>query len=183
MGQQMTNHSHRAAFLADSPKQKSRGPPQPCEYKVIALRECPSSESLRLCDTPDKAAEYWRAHVKAHPYFTPEQECFVVLLLTARRKTKGHVLVSIGTLDEIHIHPREVFRAAIIAGAAAIVLMHNHPSGDPHPSEADIKTTRDMIRAGQLLKIDVLDHVIMGQRLPEHERGYASLRELGFFYT
>jgi DNA repair protein RadC len=54
------------------------------------------------------------------------------------------------------VHPREVFRVAVVSSAAAIVLMHNHPSGDPTPSEADIKVTRDLIRAGQLLKIEVL---------------------------
>jgi DNA repair protein RadC len=69
-----------------------------------------------------------------------------------------------------------VFRAAVIAGAAAVVLMHNHPSGEAQPSEADIKVTRDLIRAGQLLKIEVLDHVIVGN--PNN----CSLRQLGFFY-
>jgi DNA repair protein RadC len=66
---------------------------------------------------------------------------------------------------------------AVITCAAAVVLMHNHPSGEPTPSEADIKVTRDLIRAGQLLKIEVLDHVIIGN--PKH----ASLRELGYFYS
>jgi DNA repair protein RadC len=78
-------------------------------------------------------------------------------------------------MDTLLVHAREVFRAAIIAGAAAIVLMHNHPSGDATPSEADIKVTRDLIRAGQLIKIEVLDHVIIG--VGQH----ASLRQLGFF--
>ena len=75
------------------------------------------------------------------------------------------------------VHPREVFRCAIIAAAAKIALIHNHPSGEPQPSEADIKVTRDLIRAGQLLKIEVLDHVIVGN--PTH----SSLRELGYFYS
>jgi len=63
------------------------------------------------------------------------------------------------------------------------VLAHNHPSGDPTPSEADIKVTRDLIRAGQLLKIELLDHVILGRKTAERPKDYASLRELGFFYT
>ena len=88
-----------------------------------------------------------------------------------------------GTLDTLLVHPREVFRAAIAANAAAVVLAHNHPSGDPTPSEADIKVTRDLIRAGQLLKIDVLDHVIIGRATPERPKDYASLRELGYFYS
>jgi DNA repair protein RadC len=147
------------------------------EYKVIALRECPLPESMQTCDTPDKATEYWRMNVVTCPYFNPECECFVVLLLNTRRRVKGHQLLTIGTLDTILVHPREVFRAAIIAASAAVVLMHNHPSGEPQPSEADIKVTRDLIRAGQLLKIEVLDHVIVGN--PNH----CSLRELGYFFS
>ncbi len=68
-----------------------------------------------------------------------------------------------------------MFRLAVITSAAALVLMHNHPSGESAPSEADIKVTRDLIRAGQLLKIEVLDHVIMGNP------SFSSLRQLGYF--
>src|SRR6266404_460359 len=74
-------------------------------------------------------------------------------------------------------HPREIFRLAVMASASAIIIAHNHPSGDPTPSEADIKITRDLIRAGQLLKIEVLDHIVMGH--PSH----TSLRSLGYFYS
>jgi DNA repair protein RadC len=98
-------------------------------------------------------------------------------MLNTRRKVKGFQLISIGTLDTILVHPREVFRGAIIAAAAAVVLMHNHPSGEPDPSEADIKVTRDLIRAGQLLKIEVLDHVIVSSQK------HCSLRALGYFYS
>ena len=98
-------------------------------------------------------------------------------MVNARRRVKGHCVVSTGTMDTILVHPREVFRLAVIASAHAIIVMHNHPSGDPTPSEADIKVTRDLIRAGQLLKLEVLDHVIVG-----HGK-HASLRELGFFYS
>jgi DNA repair protein RadC len=104
-----------------------------------------------------------------------ECECFAVLILNTRRRVKGFQMISIGTLDTILVHPREVFRGAMIAAAAAIVVMHNHPSGEPQPSEADIKATRDLIRAGQLLKIEVLDHVVVGNG------NYCSLRELGYF--
>ena len=95
---------------------------------------------------------------------------------------RGHHFVSTGTLDTLLVHPREVFRAAVIGSAAALVCAHNHPSGDPSPSEADIKITRDLIRAGQLLKIEVLDHVVIGLPSPENPRGFVSLRELGYFY-
>jgi DNA repair protein RadC len=99
------------------------------------------------------------------------------LFLTTRKRVKGHQLVTIGTMDTLLVHAREVFRTAILTSAAAIVLAHNHPSGDPTPSEADIKVTRDLIRAGQLLKIEVIDHVVMGQP------NFMSLRALGYFYS
>jgi DNA repair protein RadC len=110
-------------------------------------------------------------------------ETLQVLLLNTRRKLIRVAEITDGTLDTILVHPREVFKAAIAANAAAVVLAHNHPSGDPTPSEADIKVTRDLIRAGQLLKIDVLDHVILGHATPERPKDYVSLRELGYFYS
>ncbi|MCW5557826.1 MAG: hypothetical protein KIT22_08345, partial [Verrucomicrobiae bacterium] len=88
-----------------------------------------------------------------------------------------------GIMDSVLVHPREVFRVAIVAGAYAVVVMHNHPSGDPFPSDADIRTTRDLIRAGQLLRIQVIDHVIIGKPTPERMRGYCSLKELGQIYA
>lgn len=149
---------------------------QPQEWKLVSLRECPTPEEMQLCDGPEQAAIYWRTHVVNNPHFNPDCECLVVLLLNTRRKIKGHHLVSIGLLDTLLVHPREVFRVAIVAAASAIVLMHCHPSGDPTPSEADIKVTRDLIRAGQLLKIEVCDHVVMG-----HEGRHVSLKTVGYF--
>lgn len=110
-------------------------------------------------------------------------ESFQTLLLNTRKRLLRLEEVSQGLLDTLLVHPREVFRAAIVANAAAIVLVHNHPSGDPTPSEADIKTTRDLIRAGQLLKIEVVDHIIIGQASAARAKDYASLKELGYFYT
>jgi DNA repair protein RadC len=108
-------------------------------------------------------------------------ETFQILLLNTRRRLINIVKVSEGTLDTILVHPREVFKSAIAANAAAVILTHNHPSGDPSPSEADIKVTRDLIRAGQLLKIEVLDHIILGRATQERPRDFISLRELGYF--
>ncbi len=110
-------------------------------------------------------------------------EAFQVLLLNTRKKLIRVEDVSEGLIDTLLVHPREVFRAAIVANAAGIVLLHNHPSGDPTPSEADIKVTRDLIRAGQLLKIEVVDHVIIGRASAERAKDYSSLRELGYFYA
>lgn len=148
----------------------------PKEYKVMALRDCPVPSEMLICDTPQQAVDYWQLHIATTPHFNPECECMAVLMLNTRKRVKGHQLLTIGTLDTILVHSREVFRCAIVAAAATVVLMHNHPSGDPTPSEADIKVTRDLIRAGQLLKIEVLDHIVIGN--PSH----SSLRALGYFY-
>jgi DNA repair protein RadC len=110
-------------------------------------------------------------------------EEFQVLLLNVRKRLIRMEEISHGLLDTILVHPREVFRAAIVANAAAIVLVHNHPSGDPAPSEADIKVTRDLIRAGQLLKIEVVDHVIIGRASAERAKDWSSLRDLGYVYA
>jgi DNA repair protein RadC len=131
-----------------------------------------------LLDTPERIADLLREENRAYTV-----EHFQVVLLNTRRRLVGIEKISQGTLDTILVHPREVFKAAIAANASAIVLVHNHPSGDPTPSEADIKVTRDLIRAGQLLKIDVLDHVILGRASHERSQDWVSLRELGYFYT
>ena len=110
-------------------------------------------------------------------------ETLQVLLLNTRRRLICVKEISDGTIDSLLVHPREVFKAAIAANAAALILAHNHPSGDPTPSEADIKVTRDLIRAGQLLKIEVLDHIILGRATEQRTKDYASLKELGYFYA
>ena len=131
-----------------------------------------------VLDTPDRIAGLLREQNLAYTV-----ESLQVVFLNTRRRMIGMQTISQGTLDTILVHPREVFAAAIAKRASAIVLVHNHPSGDPTPSEADIKVTRDLIRAGQLLQIDVIDHVILGRATPERPRDYASLRELGYFYS
>jgi DNA repair protein RadC len=110
-------------------------------------------------------------------------EAFQVVLLNTRKRLIRVEEISAGTLDMLLVHPREVFRPAISANAAGIILVHNHPSGDPTPSEADVRVTRDLIRAGQLLKIEVVDHVVIGCASRTRAKDYASLRELGYFYS
>lgn len=89
-------------------------------------------------------------------------EQFGVVLLDTKHRVMRTTVVTIGTLDASIVHPREVFREAAAAGAAAIVVFHNHPSGDPEPSKDDIELTHRLIAAGVLMGIDVLDHVILG---------------------
>jgi len=88
-------------------------------------------------------------------------EQFGVLLLDTKHRVLRTVLLSIGTVDASIVHPREVFGAAAAAGAAAVVLFHNHPSGDPKPSTDDLELTRRLAAVGVLMGIDVLDHIIL----------------------
>ena len=135
-------------------------------------------EESPVLDTPENVVRLLRAR-----NLVREVETLQVLLLNTRRRLIRVEEITNGTLDTLLVHSREVFKSAISANASAIVLAHNHPSGDPTPSEADVKVTRDLIRAGQLLKIDVLDHVIIGRATPERTKDYSSLRELGYFYS
>jgi DNA repair protein RadC len=100
-------------------------------------------------------------------------EVFAILCLTTKHQLIAYHEVSRGQLDATIVHPREVFKAAILANAAAIILAHNHPSGDPTPSSDDLLLTRRLISAGDLLGIAVLDHIVVGDGL------HVSLRALG----
>ncbi|HWD21048.1 MAG TPA: DNA repair protein RadC [Verrucomicrobiae bacterium] len=131
-----------------------------------------------VLDTPESVAGLLREDNRAY-----EVENFQVVLLNARKRLIRVERVSQGLVDTLLVHPREVFKSAIAANASFVVLAHNHPSGDPTPSEQDVKVTRDLVRAGRLLQIEVVDHVILGRKSAEGGRDYASLRELGFFYT
>jgi DNA repair protein RadC len=107
-------------------------------------------------------------------YGSRSVEQFGVVLLDTKRRVLRTTIVTVGTLDASIVHPREIFREAASAGAAALVLFHNHPSGDPEPSEDDVLLTRRLVAAGVLMGIDVVDHVILA------DARYCSLREKGF---
>jgi len=104
---------------------------------------------------------------------TESREHFVVLLLNARHECLAVEIVSIGSLNASIVHPREVFKPAVLASAASIIVAHNHPSGDPEPSEEDLSITRRLVQVGELLGIGLLDHLVIA------ERGAVSLRERG----
>lgn len=111
---------------------------------------------------------------------TLEQETFWVLLLDAKNRLKGQPLdVTQGILDASLVHPREVFREAVRSASAAIVVAHNHPSGDPAPSAEDVRITRQLVGAGRVVDIKVLDHVVVGRSSPERPQDFVSLRESG----
>jgi DNA repair protein RadC len=127
-----------------------------------------------LLETPDQVANLLREE-----YRQVTVETFKIILLNRRNRLIRIENVSQGTVDSILIHPREVFRHAIAANATGVILAHNHPSGDPTPSSADLTATSDIVRAGQVLKIDVLDHVIIGIRTEGRGKDYFSIRQSG----
>jgi len=99
-----------------------------------------------------------------------KKEHFLTLFLDTRNQVLGVASVSVGSLDSSLAHPREVFKEAISANAASVIFVHNHPSGDPQPSEDDIKLTRRLVEAGNIVGIEVLDHVIVA------DKAFASLK-------
>jgi DNA repair protein RadC len=153
----------------------------PPEFRALRLRDIPYDSPM--ADTPEKVAQFARAAMASAAWHNPEVEQLVCVSLSTRRRITGFWLVSSGTLDTILCHPREVFRTAILVNSASLVIVHNHPSGDPTPSEADVKVTRDLIRAGLVVKIEVVDHVILGHVQSAGGKGYTSMRELGYFYS
>ena len=121
------------------------------------------------CRTPEDAARLLADTAQL------AQEAFTVLTLDSKNKVIDRHLVTIGLVNASLVSPREVYRQAIFDNAAAVIASHNHPSGDPTPSAEDIRVTRQLVEAGRILDIPLLDHVIIGRG----EHPYTSLRESG----
>ena len=133
----------------------------------LAMRRLRAGEAVL---SPDDVHRHFHPRLRDTPH-----ERFVVVLLDGRHRWLRDVVVSQGTLTASLVHPREVFRPALREASAAVILVHNHPSGDPTPSREDVEITARLFRAGELLGVHVLDHVIVA------ERGFVSLREMGGF--
>lgn len=103
-----------------------------------------------------------------------KKEKFITLYLDTKNQILKEEVVSIGSLNASIVHPREVFKAALLESSASVIMVHNHPSGDPSPSREDIMVTEKMVEGGKLLGIDVLDHIIIG------DGRYVSLKDEGF---
>jgi DNA repair protein RadC len=145
------------------------------EVRVQRINECPGS--LRV-DTPAGALDYWREKITAAPWHDSEKEMLVTIMLNTRYVAVGHSMISIGSMNECTAHPREIFRPVVATGAYGFVLMHNHPSGDPSPSEADTRLTRRLAEGSGILQVGLLDHVIVGAPT-EFRPGYFSFKEAG----
>jgi len=120
--------------------------------------------------SPSEAAAYLQAELSALP-----QEQLRVILLDTRNHVLGVQLAAQGGANQATISMRDIFREAVRANAAAIIMLHNHPSGDPSPSPEDVRLTREAGKAGDLLGIDLIDHIVIGR--PD----FISLREAGLY--
>ena len=127
----------------------------------------------RKLDSPELVYELLEAEMRAL-----HKESLRVLLLDTRYHLVGTEQVSLGSVNESIAHPRDVFRPAVVASAYAVIVVHNHPSGDPSPSQSDHSLTRRLVEAAELLQIKLLDHVIIGAPA-EGRQPYFSFREAG----
>ena len=151
------------AHFVDAPVAHTRVP----AYKVQLVRETSVTMPERLT-SPDKVAKACVDYLGNY-----DREHFIVILLNTKARIIGVNTVSIGSLNASIVHPREVFKPAVILGAASVILVHNHPSGDPSPSQEDLEVTKRLADAGRILGITVLDHLIIGDNC------YFSFKERG----
>ena len=142
---------------------------QPCLLLMGAagFRPGPPNERRQIT-TPDDAVEIVRPLLAGH-----DRECGVLVALDTRHREIATKLISIGTAAHTFLAPREVFRDALTLGASAIVVAHNHPSGDPTPSDDDRQITRRLAQAGATLGVELLDHLVLG------DPDWTSLARLG----
>jgi DNA repair protein RadC len=129
-----------------------------------------------VLNAPAKVAEYMQGAFDE----APVQEAFYVICLNRKNRPLGRHRITLGTATSCLAHPREVYRIAVLMGASAIICVHNHPSGDPAPSSADVQLTRQMRDAAKIMDIELLDHVIIGNREDDPRGvGHYSFREAG----
>jgi DNA repair protein RadC len=126
-------------------------------YRCKLVRETTELLPATLIENPNAVVAAARAMLEDR-----DRECVLVMFLTARHQLCGMSIVSVGDVDSALMHPREVFKCAILASAVKIAVAHNHPSGDPSPSPADMQVTKRLQEAGKLLGIELMDHVIIG---------------------
>jgi len=140
------------------------------ERVVLVKEKVGRYELPEKIDSPDRAYKAITAITSAEE---EAQEVLGVLILNSKHKIVAVHEVSRGTLNTCMVHPREVFKPAVLHNAAAIICFHNHPSGDTEPTQDDIEATKRLIEAGKIMGIEVLDHIVVG------DDGYVSLKERG----
>ena len=142
-------------------------------YQDTFIREVratyhPTDKRPFLISEPEEAAGFIRSVLVYNSC-----EHFVPLFLDGAHRVASYSIVAIGTANSCQAHPREVLQRAILCGAISLIIAHNHPSGDPTPSRADIQLTKQIIEAGRILGISVHDHIIIGKD------GFSSMRSAG----
>ena len=130
------------------------------EFSIRLIRESRTRFYGQQIGCPDNCFTIFR-----EAFTGLDREHFTVVCLNPKHKPIGFNVVAIGSLTMALIHPREVFKLAVIQNAASIILMHNHPSGDPTPSQADMDLTRRLVQCGNLLDIKVIDHLVFGDKI------------------
>lgn len=135
-------------------------------FEIGKRSAAPANCSKRTIKNPSDVADLLTPEMR-----DMKKECFKTLCLDTKNKLVKNDTISIGSLNTNIVHPREVFKTAISASAAAIILVHNHPSGDPSPSKDDLELTKRLIEVGDIMGIEVLDHIIIGDGI------YLSLKE------
>jgi DNA repair protein RadC len=137
------------------------------EYKVMLVKDSNVPSDKKAIKSPSDVVSMFKSYLDG-----ADREHFCIAMLDRKGSLLGLNTVSIGSLSSLIVHPREVFKPAIIIGASSIILCHNHPSGDTAPSREDIDVTRKLVKGGKILNIEILDHVIVGD-------GYCSMKERG----
>jgi DNA repair protein RadC len=173
-GQLLGSGLHGLASLSVGELERVRGLGRAKAARVVAALELgarlasDSGTQAPAFESPAEAARYLLPRYSARPV-----ETFGLLALDARHRLRREAVVSVGCLTASLVHPREVFQEAVVSRAAALVLFHNHPSGDPEPSAEDLSLTRRLAAAGTLMGIEVLDHLVLGAGR------YVSLKDRG----
>ncbi len=139
-------------------------------YKLKMVHEDSVPYAKTHIFSPENIASFAWDAMKLHE--EPEEN-FVIVCLNTKNRIVGVHIISIGSLNSSIVHPREIFKAAMLNNAASIICLHNHPSGDPEPSREDKETTQRIVEAGKVIGINVLDHIVVG------ENRYTSLKERG----
>lgn len=137
------------------------------DYKVMLVKDSNVLSNKKRIGSPVDVVNMFETYLEG-----ADREHFCVAMLDRKGNLLGLNTVSVGSVSASIVHPREVFKPAIIIGASSIILCHNHPSGDTTPSNEDITVTRKLIEGGKILNIEILDHVIIGDN-------YYSMKERG----
>ncbi|MEM7395181.1 MAG: JAB domain-containing protein [Verrucomicrobiota bacterium] len=145
------------------------------ELKAVCVRQ--TTLPVIKVGGPEDVANAWRTVVETALWYDADKEHLAVFLLDAGGWLKAMALVSTGTVDHCLAHAREIYRPAIACSASAVIMAHNHCSGELEPSIEDIRATKRMVTAGHLLDIPCLDHIVIGRNRDQTAAGFLSMKE------